>query len=81
MRAGGDVQEDVDYFDKTDLGGLRRRLRRAIEDKQREQKLYLEIVARYLQVDRGAWEAAGGNAVASCPGLAVTQPSVSGAGG
>ena len=58
VRAGGDVQEDVDYFDKTDLGGLRRRMRRAIEDKQREQKLYLEIVARYLQVDTGAWEAA-----------------------
>lgn len=53
MRAGGDVHEDMDYFDKTDLGGLRRRLRRAIEDKQREQKLYLEIVARYLQVGRG----------------------------
>ena len=50
VRAGGDVREDVDYFDKTDLGGLRRRLRRAIEDKQREQELYLEIIARYLQV-------------------------------
>ena len=63
MRAGGDVQEDADYFDKTDLGGLRRRLRRAIEDKQREQKLYLEIVARYLQVGRAGQELAGGNAL------------------
>ena len=44
------MREDVDYLDKTDLGGLRRRLRRAIEDKQREQELYLEIIARYLQV-------------------------------
>jgi len=49
VRAGGAVAEDVDYFDAADLGGLRRRLRRAIEDKQREQELYLEIVARYLQ--------------------------------
>ena len=81
MRAGGDVQEDVDYFDKTDLGGLRRRLRRAIEDKQREQKLYLEIVARYLQVDTPVQDDAGGNAVASCLRVPATQPRVSGAGG
>ena len=40
---------DVDYFDVEDLGRLRRTVRRAIEETQRERELYQEIVAQYIQ--------------------------------
>ena len=40
---------DLDYFDLEDLGRLRRDVRRAIENVQRERELYHEIVLRYLK--------------------------------
>ncbi|KAK9804797.1 hypothetical protein WJX72_005995 [[Myrmecia] bisecta] len=42
---------DLDYFDRYDLGALRRRLRKGIEDYQREREIYVEIVGEYLQVE------------------------------
>lgn len=42
--------EDLDYFDLEDLGRLRRRVRRAIENTQRERELYLDIVLQYFEV-------------------------------
>lgn len=41
---------DLDYFDRQDLGKLRRRLRKGIEGFQRERELYLELVQNYLEV-------------------------------
>ena len=41
---------DTDYFDRQDLGRLRRRLRKGIEGFQRERELYLELVQSYLRV-------------------------------
>ena len=41
---------DMDYFDRQDLGKLRRRLRKGIEGFQRERELYLELVHAYLEV-------------------------------
>ena len=50
--AGVEVSEttELDYFDQHDLGQLRRRLRRAIEDFQREREVYVEIIQHYLEV-------------------------------
>jgi hypothetical protein len=42
--------EDLDYFDLEDLGRLRRRVRRAIEETERERELYHEIVLQYFEV-------------------------------
>ena len=39
-----------EYFDLEDLGRLRRNVRRAIENVQRERELYHEIVLQYLEV-------------------------------
>lgn len=52
LLAGADVEagEDLDYFDLEDLGRLRRRVRRAIENTQRERELYLDIVLQYFEV-------------------------------
>ena len=52
-----DVEEgaDLDYFDVEDLGKLRRRVRKAIEETQRERELYQEIVVRYIQVREARW--------------------------
>lgn len=41
---------DLDYFDRQDLGKLRRRLRKGIETFKRERELYLELVQSYLEV-------------------------------
>ncbi|CAL5224711.1 g7442 [Coccomyxa viridis] len=39
-----------EYFDLEDLGRLRRNVRRAIENVQRERELYHEIVLQYLEI-------------------------------
>lgn len=39
-----------EYFDLEDLGRLRRNVRRAIENVQRERELYHEIILQYLEV-------------------------------
>lgn len=44
-----DSVPDTDYFDRQDLGGLRRRLRKGIEGFQREREIYLELVQSYLR--------------------------------
>ena len=41
-----------DYFDVEDLGRLRRSLRKAIGDTQRERELYQEIVQQYIEAGR-----------------------------
>ena len=48
---GVDVEDgaDLDYFDVEDLGRLRRSLRKAIGDTQRERELYQEIVQQYIE--------------------------------
>jgi len=48
----GDVEEgtDLDYFDLEDLAKLRRHVRRAIEDTQRERELYHHIVLQHFEV-------------------------------
>jgi hypothetical protein len=54
LLGAADVEDgaDLDYFDVEDLGKLRRRVRRAIEDTARERELYQEIVAQYIQARR-----------------------------
>ena len=48
---GADMEDgaDLDYFDVEDLGRLRRSLRKAIGDTQRERELYQEIVQQYIE--------------------------------
>lgn len=48
----GDVEAgaDLDYFDLEDLAKLRRHVRRAIEDTQREREIYHDIVLQYFEV-------------------------------
>ncbi|EIE18799.1 hypothetical protein COCSUDRAFT_45246 [Coccomyxa subellipsoidea C-169] len=48
----GDVEDgaDLDYFDLEDLAKLRRHVRRAIEDTQREREIYHDIVLQYFEV-------------------------------
>lgn len=46
-----DASPEMDYFDRQDLGKLRRRLRKGIEGFQRERELYLELVQQYLQAN------------------------------
>ncbi len=48
----GDVEDgaDLDYFDLEDLAKLRRHVRRAIEDTQREREIYHDIVLQYIEV-------------------------------
>lgn len=41
---------DLDYFDRHDLGRLRRRLRTAVQRFRRERELYLELVLSYIDV-------------------------------
>ena len=41
---------DLDYFDRHDLGRLRRRLRNAVQRFRRERELYLELVLSYIDV-------------------------------
>ena len=41
---------DLDYFDRQDLGRLRRKIRNAVQGYRRERELYLEIVTQYFQV-------------------------------
>ena len=48
MDLGDDV--DLDYFDRRDLGRLRRRLRNAVQSFRRERELYLELVLSYIDV-------------------------------
>ncbi len=43
-------EEAEEYFDLEDLGRLRRNVRRAIENVQRERELYHEIILQYLEV-------------------------------
>ena len=50
VQAEEDSGADMDYFDRQDLGKLRRRLRNAIESFQRERELYLELVQEFLEV-------------------------------
>lgn len=50
MQSEEDGTPDMDYFDRQDLGKLRRRLRKGIESFQRERELYLELVKEYLEV-------------------------------
>ena len=45
-----DENMDLDFFDRQDLGRLRRRLRKGIEGFQRERELYLELVHEFLKV-------------------------------
>ena len=45
-----DGTPDTDYFDRQDLGKLRRRLRKGIEGFRRERELYLELVQEYVEV-------------------------------
>ena len=45
-----DSTPDTDYFDRQDLGKLRRRLRKGIEGFRRERELYLELVQEYIEV-------------------------------
>mmetsp|Transcript_8614 Transcript_8614/g.25881 ORF Transcript_8614/g.25881 Transcript_8614/m.25881 type:complete len:758 (+) Transcript_8614:498-2771(+) len=42
---------DLDYFDRHDLGRLRRRLRTAVQRFRRERELYLELVLSYIDVE------------------------------
>ncbi len=48
MELGDNV--DLDYFDRQDLGRLRRKIRNAVQGYRRERELYLEIVGQYFQV-------------------------------
>jgi hypothetical protein len=41
---------DLDYFDRHDLGRLRRRLRTAVQRFRRERERYLELVLSYIDV-------------------------------
>lgn len=41
---------DLDYFDRQDLGRLRRTIGNAVQSYQRERELYLEIVLQYFKV-------------------------------
>lgn len=41
---------DLDYFDRHDLGRLRRRLRTAVQRFRRERERYLELVLAYIDV-------------------------------
>ena len=41
---------DLDYFDRHDLGRLRRRLRNAVQRFRRERELYIELVIAYIDV-------------------------------
>lgn len=52
LLGAGDVEEgaDLDYFDLEDLAKLRRHVRRAIEDTQRERELYHYIVLQHFEV-------------------------------
>jgi hypothetical protein len=43
---------DLDYFDRQDLGRLRRKLRNAVQRFQREREVYLELVLSYIDVRR-----------------------------
>ncbi len=51
MELGDNV--DLDYFDRQDLGRLRRKIRNAVQGYRRERELYLEIVTQYFQVRPG----------------------------
>lgn len=42
---------DLDYFDRQDLGRLRRKLRNAVQRFQREREVYLELVLSYIDVE------------------------------
>lgn len=44
---------DLDYFDRHDLGRLRRRLRTAVQRFRRERERYLELVLSYIDVSCG----------------------------
>ena len=47
---------DLDYFDRHDLGRLRRRLRTAVQRFRRERERYLELVLSYIDVSHAsAW--------------------------
>ncbi|CAL8470464.1 g10006 [Coccomyxa elongata] len=48
----GDMEDgaDLDYFDLEDLARLRRHVRKAIEDTQREREVYHDMVLQYLEV-------------------------------
>ena len=48
VQAEEDSGAEMDYFDRQDLGKLRRRLRNAIESFQRGGELYLELVQDFL---------------------------------
>lgn len=50
MAAADEEDLDMDYFDRQDLGRLRRRLQKGIEGFRRERELYLELVQEYLEV-------------------------------
>lgn len=50
MQSEEDGTPDTDYFDRQDLGKLRRRLRKGIEGFRRERELYLELVQEYVEV-------------------------------
>ena len=41
---------DLDYFDRQDLGRLRRNVRNAVQGYLRERELYLDIVVGYFKV-------------------------------
>ena len=41
---------DLDYFDRHDLGRLRRRLRNAVQRFRRERELYLVVALSYIDV-------------------------------
>ena len=47
---------DLDYFDRQDLGRLRRTIRNAVQSYQRERELYLEIVLQYFKARAGTSE-------------------------
>ena len=52
MLGAGDLENgaDLDYFDLEDLARLRRHVRKAIEDAQREREIYHDMVLQYLEV-------------------------------
>ena len=54
---------DLDYFDRQDLGRLRRKIRNAVQGYRRERELYLEIVGQYFQVIRFVWSCLTGDGV------------------
>ena len=80
MLAGSDIRPeavelgdnvDLDYFDRQDLGRLRRKIRNAVQGYRRERELYLEIVTQYFQVS-GRVTGATGAGIASGSGSTVS---------